>query len=348
MWVDAFRAMGNVSKEIKGPPRIVRTPENVECVRVSSETGNVNWPACSTDLSSPSCGRISSSWFTKIAPRPWKTEGTTSVKLTTSSVNMLEKYNINCKGRNHREEKSSIKCLSMPKLRSSTIDLQEEFKRLSLNKLQTINEDLINLITNRQGLSIFTFNNQSITAHAVDLQDLVIRNSNILVLSETSLDNESDISIHNFNCIVKYKRPNTRAGGVAIYQSSSDVVNIIAPSMNCSVSQSDIYGTIQSSVGGLCLAGCAIDNGHKIIIVAVYITPNKKLDDIIEFLHCSLLPYASRGSALLNKNYDKIPMILSGDFNVNFALDKSLKLIEFLKDNFTLSLQNNRITSTTK
>ncbi|GFV05426.1 ATP-dependent DNA helicase [Trichonephila clavipes] len=158
---------------------------------------------------------------------------------------------------------------------------------------------------------------------------------------------ESDISIPNFNCIVKYKRPNTRAGGVAIYQNSSDAVNIITPSMECSVSQSDIYGTIQSSVGDLCLAECVIENGQKIIIVAVYITPNKKLDDIIEFLHRSLLPYISRGSALLNKNYDKIPMILSGDFNVIFALDKSLQLIEFLKDNFTVSLQN-RIISVTK
>ncbi|GFV97072.1 ATP-dependent DNA helicase [Trichonephila clavipes] len=138
-------------------------------------------------------------------------------------------------------------------------------------------------------------------AHAVDLQDSVIRNSNILVLSETWLDNENDISIPNFNCIVKYKRPNTRAGGVAIYQNSSDAVNIITPSMECSVTQSDIYGTIQSSLGDLCLAGCVIDDGQKIIIVAVYITPNKKLDDIIEFLHRSLLPYTSRGSALLNK-----------------------------------------------
>ncbi|GFX53238.1 uncharacterized protein TNCV_362321 [Trichonephila clavipes] len=168
------------------------------------------------------------------------------------------------------------------------------------------------------------------------------------VLSETCLGNESDIFIPNFNCIVKNKRPNTRAGGVAIYQNSSYAVNIITPSMECSVSQSDIYGTIQSSVRDLCLAECVIDNGEKIIIVAVYITPNKKLDDIIEFLHRSLLPYTSRGSALLNKNYDKIPMILSVDFNVNFALDKSLQLIEFLKENFTLSLQNNRTISTTK
>ncbi|GFU15612.1 SWIM-type domain-containing protein [Trichonephila clavipes] len=141
-------------------------------------------------------------------------------------------------------------------------------------------------------------------------EDSVIRNSNILVLSETWLGNESDISIPNFNSIVKNKRPNTSAGGVAIYQNSSDAVNIITPSMECSVSQSDIYGSIQSSVGDLCLIECVIDNGQKIITVAVYITPYKKLDDIIEFLHRSLLPYTSRGSALLNKNYNKIPMIL--------------------------------------
>ncbi|GFV57670.1 RNase H domain-containing protein [Trichonephila clavipes] len=75
-------------------------------------------------------------------------------------------------------------------------------------------------------------------------------------LQETWLGNESDIPIPNFNCIVKYKRPNTRAGGVAIYQNSSDAVNIITPSMECSVNQSDIYGTIQSSVVDLCLSEC--------------------------------------------------------------------------------------------
>ncbi|GFV34094.1 hypothetical protein TNCV_3630591 [Trichonephila clavipes] len=54
------------------------------------------------------------------------------------------------------------------------------------------------------------------------------------------------------------------AGTVAIYQNSSDAVNIITPSMECSVSQSDIYGTRPSSVGDLCLAECVIDNGQKL------------------------------------------------------------------------------------
>ncbi|GFS73898.1 transposable element Tcb2 transposase [Trichonephila clavipes] len=40
MWMDAFRATGNVPKEIKGPLKTVRTFENVERVRVSIQTGN--------------------------------------------------------------------------------------------------------------------------------------------------------------------------------------------------------------------------------------------------------------------------------------------------------------------
>ncbi|GFU86696.1 transposable element Tcb1 transposase [Trichonephila clavipes] len=154
---------------------------------------------------------------------------------------------------------------------------------------QTINEALINFITNRQGLSIFTFNCQSLTAHPVDLQSSVIRNSNILVLSETWLGNESDISIPNFNCIVKYKRPNTRAGG-AIYQNSSDAVNTITPSMECSVNQSDIYGTIQSSVGDLCLAECVIALTDGITWRALFNVwneeqdPKRKIDAVLSLV----------------------------------------------------------------
>ncbi|GFT89979.1 SWIM-type domain-containing protein [Trichonephila clavipes] len=258
----------------------------------------MDWPAYSPDLNSTE--HVWDALGRRIAARLHHPENTQQLKQI-----LIEEWAL------LPQEMLHQLVLSMRRRRSSsTIDLKAEFKRLLLNKLQTINGDLINFITIKQGISTFTFNWHSLTAHAVDLQDSVIRNSNILVLSETWLGNESDISIPNFNCIVKYKRPNTRAGGVAIYQISSDAVNIITPSMECSVSQSDIYGTIQSSVVDLCLAECVIDNGKNIIIVAVYITPNKKLDDIIEFLHRSLLPYTSRGSALINENYDKIPMIL--------------------------------------
>ncbi|GFS47112.1 uncharacterized protein TNCV_2052991 [Trichonephila clavipes] len=48
---NSFRAMGNLSKERKGPSKTVRTPKMVERVRISIQTGDPNWPAYSPDLS---------------------------------------------------------------------------------------------------------------------------------------------------------------------------------------------------------------------------------------------------------------------------------------------------------
>ncbi|GFX19028.1 ATP-dependent DNA helicase [Trichonephila clavipes] len=164
---------------------------------------------------------------------------------------------------------------------TSTIDLQAEFKRLSLNKLATINEHLIEFMNNRRGLSLFTFNCQSLRAHIDDLDDSIVKNSNVLVLSEIWLNNESEINITNFKCIAKCKRPNTRAGGVGIYHNSNDVVNIVTSSIDFSVFSSDFHGSLASAVCDLCMAQFQMENGMKILIVALYISPNQKLDDII-------------------------------------------------------------------
>ncbi|GFU84755.1 hypothetical protein TNCV_2126961 [Trichonephila clavipes] len=85
-----------------------------------------------------------------------------------------------------------------------------------------------------------------------------------------------------------------------------------------------------------------MENGMKILIVALYISPNQKLDDIINFftIHCC------RTQEEVPLNDDEIPMILSADFNVNFASGKSLKLVEFLKNKLNLSMKNSPQTST--
>lgn len=72
------------------------------------------------------------------------------------------------------------------------------------------------------------------------------------------------------------------------------------------------------------------------MIVAVHISPNQKLNDIIVYLYQSLLAYTVQSAALFDKDNNKLSMILSSDFNVNFALDKSMKLVEFLIDNLNL------------
>ena len=96
---------------------------------------------------------------------------------------------------------------------TSVIDLQNEFKRLSLNKLQTVTDILTNIISNRKGISIYSLNCQSLQAHALDLDDSIMQHSTILLLSETLMNNEDNVNVPNFHYVAKFKRPDCRAAG---------------------------------------------------------------------------------------------------------------------------------------
>ncbi|XP_044575094.1 uncharacterized protein LOC123259752 [Cotesia glomerata] len=88
----------------------------------------------------------------------------------------------------------------------STIDLQHEFRRLNLNRLETITNVLYDFLNKRKGMSLFTFNCQSLRAHVQDLQhDNIVSSSNFLILSETWMNNEDIVDIPNFNIVVNYK-----------------------------------------------------------------------------------------------------------------------------------------------
>lgn len=55
-----------------------------------------------------------------------------------------------------------------------------------------------------------------------------------------------------------------------------------------------------------------------------------------------------RGSIIFKTNKDKLPLILAGDFNVNFAKDESTPLITFLQEEFQLQINNNPRDPTTR
>ena len=71
-----------------------------------------------------------------------------------------------------------------------------------------------------------------------------------------------------------------------------------------------------------------------------------------QFLFENLRIYTKEGFEILEKRfgekYDDVPMILSGDFNINFVDNKNLPLIEFLNETFNLNMSNDRKLSTTK
>ena len=99
-----------------------------------------------------------------------------------------------------------------------------------------------------------------------------MKNSNVLVLSETWLNNDSEINITDFKCIAQFKRLNIRTGGVGIYHNSKDVANIVTSSIDFSVLSPDFDGSLTSAIGDLCRAQCTMVNGIKILIVAIYIS----------------------------------------------------------------------------
>ncbi len=50
----------------------------------------------------------------------------------------------------------------------------------------------------------------------------------------------------------------------------------------------------------------------------------------------------------IDEKYGKLPLIVAGDFNINFADEHSLPLLTFFKDKLNLIMNNNRMQSTTR
>ncbi|GFY06220.1 uncharacterized protein TNCV_2680141 [Trichonephila clavipes] len=112
-------------------------------------------------------------------------------------------------------------------------DLTLELKRLKNNTLQTVTQTFLEFISNKKGLSIFSFNCQSLHAHVTDLKnDAIVKKSNVLLLSETRMKNEEPIHIPDFNFVASYKRPEVPAAGVAIYQHTQDTSHIVTSYMD--------------------------------------------------------------------------------------------------------------------
>ena len=147
---------------------------------------------------------------------------------------------------------------------------------------------------------------------------------------------------------MKYKPHNVRGGGVAIYHNINDRSNVVTPHMQIYIREVDSLSVNVSTVGELCAAECRTEKGQTILIVAIYIHVNQTITGIIDFIHKQLLAYTPLGSAALRKRYDKMPMILSGDFNVNFASNDSKLLVDFHQEDLNLNMNNNPNEPTTR
>lgn len=232
----------------------------------------------------------------------------------------------------------------------SNRDLIKEFKRLSLSRLQTAVMDIREYISSREGLSLVTLNVQSIRAHALDIADAVLTNCNILMLSETKMNNHEHIDVPNFNCVAQFQRQNYRHGGVAILQNRQDLTNIITSNISLQFRRNELDAVTAdlTEIGEICSSHLKLQDGQSLVLIAIYISPGKSMKDIIEFLARSLMIYSEHGSQFAGTHLHTMPIIMGGDFNCNFQDENSQPLVNFLRDKLNLVMNNDPNKSTTK
>lgn len=187
---------------------------------------------------------------------------------------------------------------------TSVQHLQDESKGLGLNPLQTVSKTLTDFISNRRGLSIISLNCQRLRAHTPDVYDTVLKRP---VLKETQMVNEQPAVIPNFNCIVNYKGPQVLAAGVAIYHNVHDTTaHSVSSYMDIRVKNIPARGINVSEIGKICMAHCTSEYGQTVLMVVVYISPQKTINDIIHLLQTNLLIYTAEGSRILRDRTKKI------------------------------------------
>lgn len=226
--------------------------------------------------------------------------------------------------------------------------LRQEFIRLSTVHLTTIDRVILNKI-NEGNMILFSLNCQSLQAHARELRGNIIQKAHILMLSETWLRNEESVEIENFRCISQYRRPDiNRGGGVSIYQNVNDSHHVLTGNNDTFLRNAQHFSQTHSNLGDICAARCTLPNGNHIVVVSIYISVNQKVNDVIDFIHETLLAYTEGGSKLLKKQYHVLPLVLSGDFNIDFNKDDGLRLIQFLKSELNLDIVSDRTLGTTR
>ncbi|XP_015110820.1 uncharacterized protein LOC107037018 [Diachasma alloeum] len=204
------------------------------------------------------------------------------------------------------------------------------------DKPMVLDKSIIDFITSRSGLAVLSFSCQSQTPE--DSSAEVGLKSEILLLSEMSAENEETLVMPDFNCMARFKRFGGVNGPSSVYRSDDDRTNVVTAHMDVHLRRSTCLIVNSTKVGEICAARCTLEDNQTVLTVIMYVSVNQEVSHIITFINEVLLEYTTQGAALLGNDLDKIPVILSGDFNINFDSPEAQKLIEFLDTDFNLKL----------
>lgn len=201
---------------------------------------------------------------------------------------------------------------------------------------------------------------KSLSCHVQDITtDFVIPLCGLLALSETWLsDPECDkFRLPSYNLITRCKRDNgNMAGGVAIYEHERDLQVLRSehrPLIHINEERTglDEIKVCSNDIGDICKAETTVD-GKRVLLVATYLSNGTTLRDKMKFFEKFLLPYSIKLKGLFMfiddlKLYD-VPIVLCGDFNINFRSEEGQQFLRFMTETFGCTLNNSVDVSTTR
>lgn len=221
-----------------------------------------------------------------------------------------------------------------PKIR----ELRTEMERLSNHRLRTIGDELMDFFGRKEsGVVLVSANVQSLGAHAQDVAtDHVLMTGDLLALSETWQDDGDSAEIAGYTCISQAKRSSTRAAGVAIYQNNASstvavphLIEKLSTSYNEQLGSADQYGD-----------ACAVEvqvMGTNTLLIALYLSPGTTTKQKKCFLARNLVLYTRTC----------MPVIVTGDFNIDVSKEEHQEFIVFMKQYLFLDLASDPTQATT-
>jgi hypothetical protein len=200
-----------------------------------------------------------------------------------------------------------------------TVRLRSELAQLSNNRLNTLSDQLREFLLASTSLRLASINVHSLLGHLWDFDtDCVITMADLWALQETRMDDTGHaVSIDGYNCVTRFKRPDVRAGGGAIYEKRG-TATMATPHLLMRINHVEFANLCvrDDNIGDVCAA-----DGVRTLLVSVYINPNTPTDDIESFLLYSLMAYSPKictvWPRLKQFGYYNMPIILTGDFNFN-------------------------------
>lgn len=219
-------------------------------------------------------------------------------------------------------------------------DIRDEYCRLSQHQLTTLTTAVQDFkSTNMEGIRsaiACTINAQSLYAHKSDIEsDTVLQDSDILIVTETWMDDDEPVSIDGYELtICRKKSSRTRtAGGVAIYRNLNSFIS--CRPYHLDITHSDRFQ--HPGIGDIVFAEVTYDRNLRFILSAVYLHPGAAQRDIKLFILYALNRY-THATRRLDPTAEidvETPMMITGDFNTNLNDDDWL--LRFLESEFGLS-----------